>query len=52
VRRSTYQPLLERVVARYRGEDLARMAERVLVAFGAEILAHVPGRVSTEVDGR
>ena len=52
VRSSTYRPLLERVVATHRREDLARLADRVLVAFGAEILARVPGRVSTEVDAR
>ena len=52
VRSSTYRPLLERVVARYRGEDVASLADRVLVAFGAEILARVPGRISTEVDAR
>lgn len=52
VRTSTYRPLLERIVSRHRGEDAARIADRLLVAFGAEILARVPGRVSTEVDAR
>jgi transaldolase len=52
VRTSTYRPLLESVVARNRGESVDRLADRVLVAFGVEILARVPGRVSTEVDAR
>jgi transaldolase len=52
VRSSTYRPLLERVVARYRSEEIASLTDRLLVAFGTEILARVPGRVSTEVDAR
>lgn len=33
-------------------EPLAARIDRVLVAFGCEILGHIPGRVSTEVDAR
>ena len=39
-------------MARYRSEEIASLADRLLVAFGTEILARVPGRVSTEVDAR
>ncbi len=35
-----------------RTESLALRLDRVLVAFGAEILKHIDGRVSTEVDAR
>ena len=47
-----YRPLLERVIARHRGEGADVLTDRVLVAFGREILQRVPGRVSTEVDAR
>jgi transaldolase len=33
-------------------EPVAERIDRVLVAFGCEILGHIPGRVSTEVDAR
>lgn len=33
-------------------EPVAARIDRVLVAFGCEILNHIPGRVSTEVDAR
>ena len=33
-------------------ETVAARIDRVLVAFGCEILQHIPGRVSTEVDAR
>ncbi|MEF9943129.1 MAG: transaldolase [Burkholderiaceae bacterium] len=35
-----------------KNEPLAERIDQVLVAFGGEILNHVPGRVSTEVDAR
>jgi transaldolase len=34
------------------GQDVESSVERLFVAFGREILAHIPGRVSTEVDAR
>lgn len=52
VQSPTYRPLLERVVAAHAQEPAADIADRVLVAFGVEILKLVPGRVSTEVDAR
>lgn len=47
-----YAPLLKASVAQYRGRPLDEIMDRLLVRFGCEILALVPGRVSTEVDAR
>jgi transaldolase len=47
-----YRGLLDDTVARHRGEPLDAIVDRLLVRFGREILAIVPGRVSTEVDAR
>jgi transaldolase len=52
VRLPAYRPLLEEVLARHPNEPTSRVADRLLVAFGAEILKVVPGRVSAEVDAR
>ena len=46
-----YRPLVEQAVREARG-DAARAVELLFVRFGAEILKHVAGRVSTEVDAR
>jgi transaldolase len=53
-----YAPILDRVIADRKSSGLTGAArvedimDRVLVAFGREILAIVPGRVSTETDAR
>lgn len=47
-----YQPLLRQTVHAHRGAAAPELADRLLVAFGREILNIVPGRVSTEVDAR
>ncbi|WP_019916700.1 transaldolase [Methyloversatilis discipulorum] len=49
-----YRPLLDGALAQAKaaGEDLHGAIDRLFVAFGCEILKHVPGRVSTEVDPR
>jgi len=52
VKQPEYAPLLAEVVAVHRGEPLEAIVDQVLVRFGCEILAVVPGRVSTEVDAR
>ncbi len=52
VQQDAYRPLLERTVQANRNASLGELVDRVLVAFGAEILKIVPGRVSTEVDAR
>jgi transaldolase len=46
-----YQPLAERAVREARGDTGAAM-DALFVYFGIEILKHVAGRVSTEVDAR
>src|SRR5688572_708472 len=46
-----YQPLAERAVREARG-DIAAAMDGLFVQFGIEILKHVAGRVSTEVDAR
>ncbi len=52
VQKPEYAPLLKETVAQYRGRALDEIMDRLLVRFGCEILAHIPGRVSTEVDAR
>ena len=52
VQKPEYQPLLVDTVAKFRGRQLDEITDRLLVRFGCEILALIPGRVSTEVDAR
>jgi transaldolase len=52
VQQPAYAPLLQETVAAHRGAALPAVVDEVLVRFGREILAVVPGRVSTEVDAR
>jgi len=52
VQKEAYRPLLERTVRDFRSASAAELMDRLLVAFGIEILGIVPGRVSTEVDAR
>ena len=52
VQMADYQPLLASTMARFKGRALDETMDRLLVRFGCEILATVPGRVSTEVDAR
>jgi len=52
VQQPEYAPLLAETVARHRGRPVDELADRLLVRFGCEILALIPGRVSTEVDAR
>lgn len=52
VQKAEYQPLLGDTVGAHRGKPLDEIMDRLLVRFGCEILALVPGRVSTEVDAR
>ena len=46
-----YRHLVEDARARSAG-DVEALMERLFVAFGCEILKHIPGRVSTEADAR
>jgi transaldolase len=52
VQQPDYAPLLRETVARHAGAPLPSIVDEVLVRFGREILAVIPGRVSTEVDAR
>lgn len=52
VQKPDYQPLVADVVHRFKGRALDEVMDRLLVRFGCEILATVPGRVSTEIDAR
>lgn len=52
VQQDAYKPMLERCVRANSGASTPDLVDHLLVAFGAEILNIVPGRVSTEVDAR
>jgi transaldolase len=52
VQQPEYAPLLAETVAAHAARPLEAIVDEVLVRFGREILALVPGRVSTEVDAR
>ena len=52
VQKPEYAHLLQDAVAKYGSQGTDEVMNRLLVAFGCEILKHIPGRVSTEVDAR
>lgn len=52
VQKPDYAPLLKDTVTRHPGLPMDEIVDRLLVRFGREILALIPGRVSTEVDAR
>lgn len=52
VQKETYQSLLEKTVRDNKDKTTEEIMDRLLVAFGVEILKIVPGRVSTETDAR
>jgi transaldolase len=52
VQKPEYAHLLQDAVAKYGPQGADEVMNRLLVAFGCEILKHIPGRVSTEVDAR
>ncbi len=52
VQKPEYAPLMQQTLAQHGAGDLALTMDHLLVRFGCEILKHVPGRVSTEVDAR
>lgn len=52
VQKPEYAHLLKETVQRFGKDDLDETMNRLLVRFGQEILKHIPGRVSTEVDAR
>ena len=52
VQKADYQPLMQGTMQKFKNQPLDETMDRLLVRFGCEILALVPGRVSTEVDAR
>jgi transaldolase len=52
VQKAEYRSLMSETVSRFRSRALDEQMDRLLVRFGCEILAIIPGRVSTEVDAR
>jgi transaldolase len=52
VQKPEYQPLMAGVISKFKGRSLDEQMDRLLVRFGCEILALIPGRVSTEIDAR
>ena len=52
VQKPQYLPLLYQIKLKNGHEPLELQTDRLLVAFGTEILKIIPGRVSTEVDAR
>ena len=52
VQKDEYKPLLEKAVRDHPNASTSEIIDRLLIAFGVEILQTIPGRVSTEVDAR
>jgi transaldolase len=52
VQKDEYKPLLEKAVRDHGRQSTGEIIDRLLVAFGLEILSLIPGRVSTETDAR
>jgi transaldolase len=50
VQKPEYKPLLEQAVRDFPKLSTAGVIDRLLIAFGVEILKIIPGRVSTEID--
>jgi len=50
VQKPEYRPLLEKTIADFPDASTEEIVDRLLIAFGTEILKFVPGRVSTEID--
>ncbi|GAB3467126.1 transaldolase [Massilia terrae] len=50
VQKPEYRPLLEKTIADNPKASTGEIIDRLLIAFGTEILKFVPGRVSTEID--
>jgi transaldolase len=50
VQKPEYRPLLEKAIADAPNASTEDIVDRLLIAFGTEILKFVPGRVSTEID--
>ncbi|MGZ3182426.1 MAG: transaldolase [Telluria sp.] len=52
VQKPEYQPLLDKTMRDFPHASTGEVIDRLLIAFGVEILKIIPGRVSTEIDAR
>ncbi|MBC3871387.1 transaldolase [Undibacterium oligocarboniphilum] len=52
VQKPEYRHLLEKAVTETAGQSVDDTIDRLLIAFGLQILNEIPGRVSTETDAR
>ncbi|UTY58322.1 transaldolase [Massilia sp. erpn] len=52
VQKDEYKPLLQKAVRDNPNASTGDIIDRLLIAFGKEILEVIPGRVSTEIDAR
>ncbi len=52
VQKPAYRPLLEQAISAHPTASASEIIDHVLVAFGLQILAIIPGRVSTETDAQ
>ena len=52
VQKDAYRHLLEQAVRQHADKSTGDIVDRLLIAFGLEILKLIPGRVSTETDAR
>ncbi len=52
VQKPDYRHLLDDVVRQHKGQPVGEIIDHLLIAFGQQILAIIPGRVSTETDAR
>src|ERR1700709_1372034 len=50
VQKDEYKPLLAQAVRDNAGASTGAVIDKLLIAFGVEILKIIPGRVSTEID--
>jgi transaldolase len=50
VQKPEYRPLLEKTISDFPKASTGEVIDRLLIAFGIEILKLIPGRVSTEID--
>ena len=52
VQKPEYLPLLTQVIAQHPNASTGEIIDHLLIAFGLQILALIPGRVSTETDAQ
>ena len=52
VQKAAYRPILSKTISEHPDASTSEIIDHLLVAFGLEILALIPGRVSTETDAQ